>query len=139
MPGNKTEQDSSSVIHDQALPQNKILSVTSKITALSAAAALSGIPADIIAFPFCRIKTVMMTQRADPSAQQLSSTGKALRHIYKTQGFSGYFRGLSPVLTSAVPGTTLFFLGMELTQNTLGHNTLGTAISGFTGQIAGSI
>lgn len=108
------------------------------LISLVAAGTLSGIPGDFFAFPFSRIKTVMMTQGADASSTQLTSMS-AIRFIYNEQGVRGFFRGFSPVMFSAIPGTTLFFAGMDFTQKMLGQNALGTALSGFGGQIAGSI
>ncbi|MBS0351006.1 MAG: hypothetical protein JSR33_07465 [Proteobacteria bacterium] len=126
--------------NDVSEEKSKKISVSAKydLISLIGAGALSGIPADIIAFPFCRIKTMMMTQGADKSAYQLTSARTAIRFIYNTQGIGGFYRGLSPVIISTIPGSTLFFTGMEFSQNLLGHNAAGIAFSGFGGQIAGS-
>lgn len=125
--------------HSTVVPPERKLSFLSNISALTTAAAISGIPADIIAFPFCRLKTMQMTQGADPSTCQFKGTFHAANYVYKTQGLVGFYRGLSPLLLSAVPGNTLFFMGAQLTQNTLGNNIASNVTSGLVGQTMGSL
>ena len=113
---------------------------TNTLFPLVGAAAISGLPADIISYPFSRVKTIMMTQGAAKyTTMQLHGTKNAFKFIFRTEGFKGLYRGLSPVVFSAIPGTTLFFVGIQTTKNKLGDSGLGNALSGLSGQIAGSI
>lgn len=98
---------------DANVQADKPLGFISNVSSLIVAGAVSGIPADIVAFPFCRIKTMQMTQGADPNAYQFKGTWDTSKYVYRAQGFTGYYRGLSPVLLSAVPGSTLFFMGAQ--------------------------
>ncbi len=109
------------------------------ILTLVGAASISGLPADFLSFPFSRIKTLQMTKSADLSSPQFSSMREAVKFVYRTQGVGGFYRGMSPVLLSAIPGTTLFFSGAQGAKTILGDSFIGSALSGFAGQLAGSL
>lgn len=113
------------------------LSSFANMASLITSATVSGIPADLFSFPACRVKTVMMTQIGEDA--QFSNTYQTVRTIYKTQGILGFYRGFMPLLTSAIPGTALFFIGVQTTQSVLGDSAYSAAIAGFVGQMAGSI
>jgi hypothetical protein len=102
---------------------------------LVGAAAISGLPADVFAFPFSRVKTVRMTQGAFGKQQGFFAT---TRNIYRLQGLRGFYRGLSPVLTTAIPGTTAYFTGAHLTERALGTGAASSFAQGLAGQLAGS-
>jgi Mitochondrial carrier protein len=107
------------------------------IISLITSATISGIPADIFSFPACRVKTVMMTQVG--KAAQFTNTYQTVSYIYKNQGLSGFYRGFAPLLVSSIPGTALFFGGVQTTQSLLGDSAFSGAVAGFVGQISGSI
>jgi hypothetical protein len=109
------------------------------IGALVGAASISGLPADVFAFPFSRLKTLQMTKAADPSSPQFKGMWDAGKYVFRAQGVAGFYRGMSPVVVTAVPGTTLFFSGAYGAKALLGDSFLGNALSGFAGQLAGSL
>ncbi|NCX93604.1 MAG: MC/SLC25 family protein [Gammaproteobacteria bacterium] len=111
----------------------------SNILALVLAASMSGLPADLVSFPFSRLKTLQMTKMADLNSPQFRNMQDAAKFVYRTQGVKGFFRGMSPVLVSAVPGTTLFFSGAYGAKSVLGDSFIGGALSGFAGQLSGSL
>ncbi|MCH9755572.1 MAG: MC/SLC25 family protein [Gammaproteobacteria bacterium] len=113
------------------------LSTSANIISLITAATVSGIPADIASFPFCRVKTVMMTQVGENA--QFSSTYQTASNIYKMQGLPGFYRGFSPFLASSIPGSALFFFGVDATQSFLGDSAYSVAAAGFVGQATGSL
>jgi hypothetical protein len=125
---------------DKSSSQQKRLSPgMMNILSLVGAASISGLPADLVSFPFSRLKTMQMTKTADVTSPQFKGMRDAAGYVYRTQGVPGFFRGMSPVLLSAIPGTTLFFSGAHGAKAILGDSFLGSALSGFAGQLAGSL
>jgi hypothetical protein len=80
-----------------------------------------------------------MTQRAAKEAPQFQGMRHTARTIVQEQGAAGLFRGMSPVVASSVPGTTLFFVGMQKTKDLLGDSAPASFASGIAGQLSGSI
>lgn len=114
------------------------LSPAANAFALVSASLVAGTPADILSFPFCRVKTVMMTQ-VDSSGKLPSTYYQTTSNILRTQGLPGFYRGFAPFLMSSVPGSALFFFGVDTTKSVLGDSTYSVMASGFVGQIVGSI
>jgi hypothetical protein len=117
---------------------------TQNILAMIKAASVSGVVADTAIFPIFRLKTLVMSEGADPkSAQQIKGFRQTCQVILVKQGLGGFYRGFSPVFFSAMPGTSLYFCGTEMTQQLTNKlpvpSAFGNAISGFAGQIFCSI
>ena len=122
----------------QTRKENKL--TTQNIIAMIKVASISGVVADTVIFPIFRLKTVVMTEGADPkSAQQIKGFRNLCRIIYNKQGLGGFYRGFSPVFISAMPATALLFCGIEITQQVTNHRQFGIAASGIVGQMLCSI
>ncbi len=120
-------------------PSAKKASTLTQLLNLSAAGVASGVPADILTFPFYRANTVLQTQGVNPTGQQYRGMGHFFSDIIRTGGARDLYRGMPAVLMAAVPGNMLFFSGMTLTKEYLGPSPWAAPISGFAGQFAASL
>ncbi len=106
-------------------------------TSLIGAGVTSGLIGDVLSFPLGRIKTLMMAQLGEDAHP--ASTYGTVKRIYNLQGLPGFYRGFYPFLMGSIPGTTLFFGGVEATKLVLGKSPTSAAMSGLVGQITGSL
>lgn len=113
--------------------------MTTDLLASVGAGAFSGLIGDTISFPFTRIKTVFMAMPNGVGNDSPKRIGALFRHILQTQGMVGLYRGASPVLYSAVPGSALFFTGVEIAKKNLGEGPAGNALAGVFAQLFASV
>ena len=74
----------------------------------------AGMAAQLICLPFDAVKVRLQTQI------QVQTTLGCMKRLYLTEGVSGFFRGLTPVIMRAFPANGATFLTFEFMLNTLG-------------------
>ena len=108
--------------------------INNPIVALIVSAIISSVPGEAVSFPFSRLKTGKMAQGADAkSMQQLTGLFSGFRQIVQLQGWTGLYRGCTPVAITAAPAYSLLFGGIAATQHYLGTGPMATAISDVVG------
>ena len=65
-------------------------------------------PAELVK---CRMQTV-----GEMEGRRHLTSSRIIRAIYRTEGFRGFFRGITPTITRDVPGYFFFFGGYETTR-----------------------
>lgn len=101
-----------------------------QIFKLSLAGVASGLPADLLTFPWYRIATILHTQGANPYGVQYKGVLDAFSGVYRQEGVRGLFKGMPVVLVGNMPGMVLLFTGIELTKLATGSE----ALAGYGGQ-----
>ncbi len=93
---------------------------------LAAAGALGGMCYWFFPFPFDVVKSKIQTCTHGLPAGMPTSVGNVMRHVYRTEGVAGLYRGLGLTLLRAAPTNAVLFLSYELTFRLLsGHDILG--------------
>ncbi len=76
--------------------------------------AVAKLGATLITYPLLLVKTRMQTVRkGSGSESQYGSTLDAVAHVYKTEGFVGFYRGMHTKMVQSVLAAALLFLIKE--------------------------
>ena len=98
-------------------------------------AALSGLPADALAYPFFTVRTLQQA-----SLSKSTSSVAILKNVTQESGvIKGMYRGFSISALTAVPATGLYLAGMDLSFWLFGSGHLGTAMQGPLAQASASL
>lgn len=77
------------------------------------AGSTSAVVATTITYPFDLLRTRFAIQATPGNTKVYSSLRYAFWHIYKHEGVTGYFRGLTPAIMAMVPYMGLFFASYQ--------------------------
>lgn len=81
----------------------------------------SAVAATTLTYPFDLLRTRFAIQATPGNEKVYPSLRYAIWHIYKHEGVTGYFRGLTPAVTAMVPYMGLFFATYQQIFGLLNH------------------
>lgn len=78
------------------------------------AGSAAGLAQSIVCSPMELIKTRLQLQSQNPMNKQFSGALHCLRHIFKTEGFRGVYRGIGITALRDLPGFSSYFVSYEM-------------------------
>jgi solute carrier family 25 protein 43 len=113
-----------------------------KLSAMNAllAGSLGGVMATIAVYPTDMVKTRLTVQHADPSQAKYKGITHAFRLIAKEEGFTAFYKGLSPSVMGVIPFAGCTFMSYEVLAKLWGRprHELGPAENFINGCLAGA-
>lgn len=78
------------------------------------AGSAAGLAQSVVCSPMELIKTRLQLQSQNPRSKQFTGTLDCLRHIFKTEGFRGVYRGIGITALRDLPGFASYFVSYEM-------------------------